>query len=639
MRKITTKLISVCLAIMLCLSGCGNSSSDEIYDSEINTSAEYSTLDKDETSEVSTTPVSNEGTDEDLVLSEVTIKGSEPKYSLDEQQLNSIYMLNYLTFLSTRISSSDNSKVLLEETYSSLINNTYPNAVDKRTKEELENLLDILQQFQMTKTQRERTKYLYEQNCAQALKEAIPNPIGLLSAVKSGNLASAIASVAYMAVDSYASYNAYKKAADLEELQANWELDDQEAEILHENRSSAFSYMLDIVHDFNLPGDLTLTEKDVDIFVSWKNNPNLESRLQFFETKESEEKYHNFGSYWLELVSDYYLHGDYKKCLSAMDSFEKNTTRIFRKDHEYASTLPIAIAACNQILTGNDYIKATNHYVEKLILNSDQDDWKLRYIVAQTYMDMYSKTNNNTYLENAYIIVKNNVNNLVSSQLDQNKKYIAPVELLNIPKDATKEKEEEIDAKNKKIEKARLKELPPICEPLYMNCQLLFSLAEVLNISEDEKKSVDAILHNANEELFLTKGINDMFLFYSSPNNTKPTVKVSMTKDSITIPVRYLSEDFKIITIMKNDDTEKTFEEWKVKEVIRKDEKDINSFAAVFKCKDAEEFNYTSGTTITIEVYPDKASNMNIRKFNFVTETEQGFPDLWNTYYTFKKVK
>lgn len=234
-------------------------------------------------------------------LGETTGNVIDENESLDQVQLNSAYMLNYLTVLSTEISSSNSSKVFLEETYSALINNTSPN-VDEDTQEQLTSLLDILQKFRMLDAQRERTEYLYDQNCAQALKKAVPNPLGLLSAIESGSFAKTIASVAYMAIDSYSSYTSFVETAELEHLKETWKLEDVEAEYLHENRSDAFDYMIEITREYSLPDDVSLTEKDVDTFVKWKNNENTESKIQFFETDESKKKYQKFGPYWLTLA-------------------------------------------------------------------------------------------------------------------------------------------------------------------------------------------------------------------------------------------------------------------------------------------------------------------------------------------------
>lgn len=158
---------------------------------------------------------------------------TEDTDTLDDTQRNSINMLNYITVLTQEISDSKESRLYLESVYSALINNTYPNAIDSRTQAQITSMLDTLEAYRMIAVKRDRIEYIYEQNQAQAIRSAIPNPIGLLSAVKSGNALQALASVAYMAVDSVTSYEAASTETELQYLQSGWELDDSEAAELH----------------------------------------------------------------------------------------------------------------------------------------------------------------------------------------------------------------------------------------------------------------------------------------------------------------------------------------------------------------------------------------------------------------------
>ena len=224
MKKRCLALVLVLLIVLSSLGGCGSSTGQG---SEGNTNNPSTSSNPTETPEpsadASSSTVSNstetsepsaEPSEEPDVSSstEPTPEVTDPEPTevedpsgLDETQLNSIRMLNYLTVLSQEINSSNNSRIFLESAYSSLINNTYPNAVDVRTEAHMEDLLDTLESFRMLTVKRERLEYIYEQNRAQALKAAIPNPMGLLSTVQSGQPLKSVISVIYMAVDSYSS--------------------------------------------------------------------------------------------------------------------------------------------------------------------------------------------------------------------------------------------------------------------------------------------------------------------------------------------------------------------------------------------------------------------------------------------------
>ena len=268
------------------------------------------------------------------------------------------------------------------------MNNTYPNAIDDRTLGQLESILDTLEDYRMIAVKRERLEFIYEQNQAQAVRKAIPNPLGLMSAVQSFSLSKLVASVVYMAVDSYTSYQSATAEATLQYLKDGWALDDQEAAVLHNRRKETFSYMVRTVKDYDLPGDLSLTENAVDDFVYWKNNDNVVRRIQFLETNQ--EVYQAYGGYWLLLAESYYSQHEYEKCIDSLRTYENLNSRIFRRDYGYAHVIPLAIVAAGEIFDGDQYVAYAGEYVEKLLANCDSSDWALRYFAAQTDIDLYA---------------------------------------------------------------------------------------------------------------------------------------------------------------------------------------------------------------------------------------------------------
>ena len=81
------------------------------------------------------------------LLCGATVYAEEPE--LTSQQKNALAMLNYITVLTQEINASKNSRVYMEEAYSTLINNTYPNAVDSRTLNQMTGLLDTMEKYRM----------------------------------------------------------------------------------------------------------------------------------------------------------------------------------------------------------------------------------------------------------------------------------------------------------------------------------------------------------------------------------------------------------------------------------------------------------------------------------------------------------
>ena len=621
-RPCHIKLLAIAGVVSVAISGCNtttetpsdNTSVDTIVSENVSENEESS--EKDSEVETDTLEESEEQTNDEIP--EIPFEETEDK--LTDTQQNSMNMLNHLTVLTQEINASKNSKLYLEEAYSSIVNNYNPNAIDDRTLGELNALLDTLEDYRMVDEKRDRLEYIYEQNQAQAVRDAVPNPLGLLGAVQSFSLPKLVASVAYMAVDSATSYQSSSAQADLQYLQDGWALDDEQASVLHNQRKGTFSYMVKTVNENQLPGELALTEESVEEFVKWKNNKNVVSRIQFLESNQ--DTYSAYGGYWLTLAESYYENGDYQKCLDAIKAYEDLEICIFRKNCDYAEKLPLAIASAEEVLEDTDYISNAERYAENIISNAKNEQWALRYFAAQTYIDLYAKTNNEMYLKSAYNIALDNVNNLISKQHDMNATYLSEIVEAEAKKGATSEAKDEIKKYNKMLKEERKTELPPIYEPLKLNCDLLFSLAEKMDISEDDKKQIEHILHENDEPLFLVEEIDNLYRF-SAKNIDASKIEISFDGEEIIILAKYVAENAKITMSVKSKNKTTTIDDWIVDEVDRDKKGKLNTFKVVYTSKSAKDFKYGKKMDITIKIEPQAESKAQTLTFKYDTVIEK----------------
>ena len=571
---------------------------------------------------------------------------SAENVSLTDEQANAIAMLNYITVLTQDINASKNSRLYMEEAYSSLINNTYPNAVDSRTLSQLTGLLDTMEGYRMVAVKHDRLEYIYEQNQAQAIRAAVPNPLGLISTVRSYRPSKIAASLAYMAIDSITSYTTYTSETELQYLNDGWALDDEEASVLHESRRGTFAYMINMVSEYDLPGDLTLTESSVEEFVKWKNNDNVVSRIQFLESNQA--TYQSYGGYWLLLAQSYYDNGNYSKCLHAIHTYEGMNTRIFRKDYELAKTLPSVISAAEEIYSVAEYADVAAHYAQMLLDNTDHNDWALRYYAAQVYVDLFAQTNDESYLKTAYSIVLDNVNYLVGEQQSLNAAYLAPVQKTAVPKDATKNEKKQIENANKALEELRRTELPPVCEPLRLNCDLLFALADELKVSESERQKIDGILHPNGAPIFLTEALDEQYWFLHGSKLDMANIDIEFGGTAILLPAACCTSDTEITVSVQEENTEEPviLTDWKVDSVNRETEGDISTYHAVYTSDQAHHHDWQPGATIQVDIQPKADANLPSYHFEFTTEgTKKEWYDylkVWeghkNNWYDYAKV-
>lgn len=523
---------------------------------------------------------------------------AEEENELTPTQLTSINMLNYMTVLTWRINTSRGNQLFLETARTSLYNDTNLKAVDTKTQNKIKELVGIIDEYRMVDVKRERLQFIYEQNQAQALRQAIPNPMGLLSAVQSGSMLKAAASVVYMAVDSASSYNLATNQAELQFIKEGWELDDAETKTLQNSTTAQFDYMCNMVRDYDLPDEYVVRDTDVKAFVEWSGKTNLRQKIDWLTANES--IYQKFGPYWLELVKDYYENEEYKKCIDAINHYEAISAKITRKDGDYANVLPMVIIASKEVLPKNEYIDTARNYCAAIKNNTKDADWTLRYFAAQIYLDLYVLTNNKEDLKNAYDIAYYNVNTLVDEQRSLNTAYLDPIQTVEAEKGATKRVKEEIKQYNKLLKEERKVAVPPVSEALYLNLDLLFALADKRGVASSERDKIENLIHENGEDLFLTKILDNRFR-KNGNSIDGDDLQISFDGKELIIPVTCYSDRSQVIVSINGIDI---LDDWTVSEVTRPKNNNFSDFTVALKSAKGKSYKYQSGDRILITVIP-----------------------------------
>ena len=663
MKNAKSSLLSIALILALLttlLSGCGqNQSTDNQQEADTLMPSSTATVEQtvvsiSEPTKEPTAPLTAAPTNTPVPEPTSVIEGLEPI------QLNSIFMLNYLAVITQEIIDSSNSRLNLEEIYSILENYTKPSAVNEDTKDQLAFLFDTIKNYRTLSHKRERLIYIYQQNQAQALRQAIPNPIGILSAVQSKGWKGAAISAIYMAVDSYTSYKSFVAENDLDYLLADWELDDTEEQLLYNLRGETFGYLVDMTNKFSLPDDLTLNKNNVVEFISIKHEKNPRSRIISLEEKK--EEFQGLAEYWLVLAQSYYDQGiskngtpeDFAKCLDAIETYLALPASILRKDRPLAKVLPMAISAAEETMESEEYIAVAEKYAKLIFDNTETSDWELRYFAALTYAELYERTNDVKYLNMAYRIARLNMNYLVKTQRDMNTSYleeiqIQPVPTPKVPKKPTSEEQQKIDdisKYNSQLESERKVALPPIYEPLLLNCELLRGISTKMEFTPQMEQELDEVLHADDTTIFIVPTVDNLYCFGVAPQPIS-VADIDINFDSgedILIPAKYLSEGFSVKVTITDPETGESsiFEDWAVTSVERKDKQDIETFTAKLKGASIKGFKYKIGMKVWIEIVSAANCTPQTLVFNYdVISTKDVFWDylgFWNRDYAFKRI-
>jgi len=558
-------------------------------------------------------------------------RAEEEKKMAEER--NSFSMMYYLAITAEEIRTSRHNRLILDDIYTSLLNDINPGTIDEITQDHLKNLRDIIKSYLLIETKRDRLQFIYNQEKAAAIRSAVPNPLAILSVAGSMDWKRLAVSVVYTAVDSYKNYRGATENADMNFLMSGWELDDEEVATVQKNRDRAFDYMVDMVQAYHLDGRLTLNEKDIEKFAEISAIESVHERIRRFVSEES--TYSLLGNYWLELADCYFETDQYRKCLDCIAKYNELSNDIYRKDYNYAKILPEAIVAAQKTYTGEAYITNVGSFAKELDQNTTKDDWSSRYFLAQVYLDLYTRTDNFSYLRNAYQIANDNVDRLLAEQRKLNEAYLNDVCELSVAEpdyryltaEEKKAKEKEykeekkrVNAYNKELKEARKTELPALYEPLVLNCELLFALSEKMCLGYIAKNEIEKVLQTATNGTFLTKPINDAYSFSSKDNR----YTVSLTKDALTIPADLLTAESTIrITISENGNST-IIDDCVVSKVDRKG-KTIDTFSAQISSNKWKKYEWTANSRVTITItYGDAYGKTT--DFNFVV-TE--FQDHW----------
>ena len=553
------------------------------------------------------------------------------------EQLNSFSMMYYLAITAEEIRTSKDNRLILDDIYTSLLNDINPGAVDEITQDHLKNLRDIIKAYRNISVKRDRLQYIYNQNKAAAIRSAVPNPLAILSMATSLDWKRLALSVVYTAVESYNSYKTASENADKEFLMSGWELDDEEIATVQKNRDRAFDYMVDMVQEYHLDGMKTLNEKAIEKFAEICAIDSIPERIS--RLRAEEETYSLLGNYWLELADCYFQTDRYDKCLECVERYNELATGIYRKDYNYVQILPEAIVAAQNTYTGDKYISTTKEFADAIIKNTSTEDWSTRYFVAEVYLDLYAKTNDEEYLRSAYKIAYDNVTILLKGQRDLNTTYISDVQEVKVEEPdysyLTKKEKKEQEAEykeekkrakayNKSLKDARVTELPSLYEPLVINCELLFALADELNISDAEKKEIEDILKTSTCGTFITKPINDAFSFTS---NNAGEYSISFDKDDISIPAELLTAGSTVtVTVTENGNTE-TFDDCLIQKVVRKDNS-IDTFTAYYSSKTLKKHKWTADSKVSVTIkYTDANDRTETFDFKVIDFQEHWYGD------------
>nr|MCR5135574.1 hypothetical protein [Oscillospiraceae bacterium] len=150
---------------------------------------------------------------------------------------------------------------------------------------------------------------------------------------------------------------------------------------------------------------------------------------------------------------------------------------------------------------------------------------------------------------------------------------------------------------NKELIGARKTELPALYEPLVLNCELLFALADQLEISDSEKEEVEGRLGTQTNGSFISKPINDFYSFSNRDNR----YAMDFSGDALDIPANLLTAGSTITITVTENGSSVTFDDYVITKVDREG-KTIDRFIAHITSKQLKKHNWTADSRVVITI-------------------------------------
>ncbi|MEE3454149.1 MAG: hypothetical protein VZQ29_00795 [Succiniclasticum sp.] len=635
--KIIERILMLSLVVILLVSVTGCIASEQNTGAvEVPSTNSASDVENENTTEmvfVSENTIASEQVEESVEAPETsatipteTISKSETAEELDQTQKNSVAMLNFLSLIAQEVNYSENGSLYLDIAYSMLVSDIKPEMVDELTQEQINNLLDAITKNKLIGLKHDRLNILFERTKARTIWAEATKSIQNSGGIHAGNLVGICAEAGNAVVDYIG--NHMQSTTETDYLLTDCELSDEAIVEFHECRKDIFNYRVHIIRKNHLPSAMSLNDTEIEDFVQWEHEDNVAKKTHIFE--QSMKTYQYFGPYWLELTKCYYENGEYQKCLEALAEYKNMGIDIFSKDYFYARALPSAVIAASHILDDAQYIRYAEDALIELQKNIELTDWDLHYFAAETYIDLYSRTGNSNYLQAAFEIALNNVNILAEEQIKLNKMYLKDVEVFFATGSETPEVEDLREKYNKELIEGRKKELPPIYEPLAINCELLFSLAKELNVAQSVKDDIEQFLTDSGEGVFMNEYLRQKYSFVYQ----MPDCIAEFKKNELVIPARFLSNNSGVRVNVVDNGTVNTYDDWTIQSVERKTDK-FNDFTVTLESEEIDNQAWSENAKVTVIIYDKDAAV--IASMAFVVED---YTEYWifGTSIDFKQV-
>ena len=153
-----------------------------------------------------------------------------------------------------------------------------------------------------------------------------------------------------------------------------------------------------------------------------------------------------------------------------------------------------------------------------------------------------------------------------------------------------------------------------------LNIDMLYSVAQELDISDAEKKRIDALFKDENGVLFLAVPYDQLYSF--EENKIAEIEDVTFDDDEVMIPAKFATQNTSI-TVEVNGKEQAVFTDWILDKVKRDEESDLDSYVAIYTSEEADKFDYVGDEKVTVTIQPLAENDNDKQSFQFEAMREK----------------
>ncbi len=298
-----------------------------------------------------------------------------------------VFLMNHINWTVTKIMHY-NDPALLEQEYKAISHNSILLDVikDEEIIHIIKSLMDAITEMRIEETERRFLQEELDQGMSDAIYDAIPNPMTIMSS----NPLSALVNLASAAASSAMNYKKAKANLKKKFKRANWELDKNRLWYLNTLNKELLEKYWVLVDRYKIKDAYRVVEDDIVHLVERLKDEDASRKYNFL--KETEHTYEELPIYWYYRGQAAYECGVTQDALAALNRYQKyqdDFGKILRHDKTAANVAMLKSIIILENNRGQGLNAETATDLEKqlkiITSNATKNDWSLFYYSALVY--------------------------------------------------------------------------------------------------------------------------------------------------------------------------------------------------------------------------------------------------------------